>query len=307
MRLPVTDSPILFIVFNRPEATAEAFEAIRRARPTRLYVAADGARDRPGEAQACARVRALATDVDWDCTVVTLFHDANLGCRYGVQSALDWFFSYEESGIILEDDCVPDPSFFPFVTELLSRYRDDERVMMISGDYFAGRGFDDRFSYYFTRFTHIWGWATWRRAWLKFDGPLNAWPAARQEGWLLELSDGDTQFADYWTGVFDRVRAGEIDTWDYSWLFTMWRANALAAQTSRNLVTNIGFGSDATHTVNEGAWQARLATEAMEFPLRHPPDVEEDLARDRWTEFNLFGSHKTSIGRKIADRWRNLR
>lgn len=298
---------MLFIVFNRPAATAEAFEAIRRARPPRLYVAADGPRDRPGEAQACAEVRALSTDADWDCTVSTLFRDDNWGCRKGVQGALDWFFDHEEIGIILEDDCVPDPSFFPFMAELLEAYRDDRGVMMVSGDYFAGRGYDDSDSYYFTRYTHIWGWATWRRAWLLNDAALDSWPAARRSDWLLEVGNGDAAFADYWRSVFDRMHAGEIDTWDYSWLFSMWQANALAAQSTRNLVTNIGFGDEATHTVNEDAWQARLATTAMKFPLRHPARVARDVARDRWTEFNLFGSHKPSLGRKLADHLRTLR
>lgn len=298
---------ILFIVFNRPELTEASFTAIRQARPARLYVAADGPRAGRHEEDACARTREIATAVDWPCTVHTLFQSTNLGCRFGVTAALDWFFSEETEGIILEDDIVPDPSFFPFMLELLERFRDDERVMMISGDYFAGRGFDDSVSYSFTRYAHIWGWATWRRAWRLSDPMLTDWPDLRADGFLDRIGGHDREFTAYWTSVFDRVRAGEIDTWDYAWLLAMWRHSGVAAQSTVNLVTNIGFGADATHTIDPGAWQAALDRQATRFPLRHPATVEVDRRRDAWTEYHLFGSHTPSLTRRIAQRLRNLR
>jgi hypothetical protein len=302
-----TSVPILFIVFNRPDVTAEVFAAIRQAAPARLYVAADGPRDRPGEADACEAVRAIATAVDWDCTVETLFQDSNLGCRRGVQAAIDWFFTREESGIILEDDCQPDPSFFPFVAELLDRYRDDPRVMMISGDYFAGDEFTADTSYFFTRNTHIWGWATWRRAWQHFDAELSSWPERRTGPWLLDAFSDDPHATAYWTDIFDRVHRGEVDTWDYSWTYSMWQAGGLAAQATRNLISNIGFGPEATHTIDSSASRSRLAVSHMPFPLTHPATVEQDTARDSWTDINVFGTRPASIGRRIMSRVRALR
>jgi hypothetical protein len=301
-----TDVPILLIAFNRPEPTSVVFEAIRRARPAQLFVAVDGPRDRPGESAACERVRAIVTDVDWPCDVRTLFREDNLGCRYGVQAAIDWFFEQVDRGVILEDDCVPDPTFLAFAGELLERYRDDERVMMISGDYFAGDGFDDSASYYFTRYTHIWGWGSWRRAWQHFDPAIADWPERRASHWL-DTVHRDADFRRYWTDVFDRVHADQIDTWDYSWQYSVWAQGGLVAIPTRNLITNIGFGEDATHTVDGSAWQSRLPTTAMEFPLVHPDSVVDDEARDAWTDRFLFGTKRASLARRVAGRLRALR
>ena len=302
-----TAVPVLFIVFNRPDVTAMAFSAIRAARPSRLYVAADGPRLGADEELLCQQVREIATDVDWDCSVQTLFQETNIGCRFGVQAAIDWFFANEECGIILEDDCLPDQSFFGFASSLLGRYRDDPRVMMISGDYFAGKSFDNKVSYYFTRYAHIWGWATWRRAWANCDPRLSDWPRIRETNWLLQVAGNDMEFVAYWQSVFDRVHAGEIDTWDYAWVYAMWRAGGLSAQSTRNLVSNVGFGVEATHTVDTAAWQSQLPIHPMNFPLVHPPTVTLDAARDRWTEYYVFGSHRPSTVRRVTDRLRNLR
>lgn len=304
---PAHQLPVLFIVFNRPDLTARAFSAIRDAQPTSLYIAADGPRERAGEELLCQQVRKIATAVDWDCSVQTLFQETNIGCRFGVQTAIDWFFTHEEFGVILEDDCVPDQSFFPFTSLLLDRYRDDPRVMMISGDYFAGKRFDNRHSYYFTRYAHIWGWATWRRAWEKCDPHLSDWPRIRETDWLLQVGGNDQEFVAYWRSVFDRVHAGEIDTWDYAWLYSMWRVGGLSAQSSRNLVSNVGFSVEATHTVDTTAWQSQLPTTPMAFPLIHPTTLIADAARDRWTEYYVFGSHRPSTVRRVTDRLRNLR
>ena len=301
------DVPVLLIVFNRPELTVRVMDVLREHQPTRLYIAGDGPRPDRSEADLVAATRATALDVDWPCEVHTLFQDVNLGCRFGVQAALDWFYSEVDEGIVLEDDVIPDATFFPFMAELLERYRDDPRVMMISGDYFAGRGFDNRYSYYFTRYTNIWGWATWRRAWQQSDARLTDWPRLRQDHWLSTIAPDDPSFVEYWTSVFDRVHAGEIDTWDYAWILAMWRAGGVAAQSCVNLVTNVGFGPDATHTIDGGAWQAELGSSPMTFPLRHPPAVEVDRRRDQWSEMHLFGSHRPTLTQRVTQRLRNLR
>lgn len=171
-------SAVLFLVFNRPDTTRQVLDSIRQARPPRLYVAADGAReDRPGERERCERVRGIATDVDWPCEVHTLFRARNLGCKTAVSGGISWFFEQEEEGIILEDDVLPDQSFFVFCEELLERYRHEAKVTMISGDYFHGNNHQPTASYFFSRYTHIWGWASWRRAWQHYDREMAQWPS----------------------------------------------------------------------------------------------------------------------------------
>jgi hypothetical protein len=175
-------SAVLFLVFSRPHLTAQVMATIRAAQPKRLYVAADGPRKRPGEDELCNEARRIATEVDWPCEVRTLFRDTNLGCRVGVSTAMDWFFEHEKEGIILEDDCVPSQSFFPYCAELLDRYRDDARIMCISGDNPRARPVQRRESYVFSRYPLIWGWATWQRAWRLYDATRSSWPEYRSSG-----------------------------------------------------------------------------------------------------------------------------
>ena len=281
-------SPVLFLVFNRPEPTAEVFAAIRAAKPPRLYVAADGARpNRPGEAQRCEETRRVATAVDWPCEVKTLFRDLNLGCKQAVSQALDWFFESEPEGVVLEDDCVPDPSFFQYCDELLEHYRDDERVALISGDNFQfGRVYGES-SYYFSRYCHIWGWASWRRAWRRYDRDIKAWPAFRDGGGLERVFGGRPREARYWRRILDEVHQGKIDTWDYQWNFAVWAQSMLTILPQKNLVKNIGFGVDATHTTGRSKF-ADMRAEQLDFPLRHPATFETCSAADDNTAEQMF-------------------
>lgn len=276
---------ILFLIFNRPDTTQRVFEAIRAARPTRLYVAADGPRnDREGEAALCAQVRRIATGVDWPCEVRTLFRPSNNGCKRAVESAIDWFFTFEREGIIIEDDCLPADSFFPFCEELLERYRDDERIMAISGTSFLSGSGDYRHSYFFSKHPHMWGWATWRRAWKLYDRDLSGNDDGVGNEWLEAWSDGSPGFAPRWQYRFDLVRRGELDAWGYAWIYSCWRQHGLTCQPVANLVKNIGFGVDATHTRQKGVAGDLLSLEHMEFPLRHPPVVIRSPRFDRITD-----------------------
>jgi hypothetical protein len=280
---------VLFLVFNRPHTTAQVMAAIRAARPARLYVAADGPREgHHGEPERCAEARRIATEVDWPCQVRTLFRDTNLGCRVGVSTAIDWFFEYEEEGIILEDDCVPSQSFFPYCAELLDRYRDDQRIMCISGDSFQNERPITPYSYYFSRYNHVWGWATWRRAWQLYDPRMEGWTKHTKRPLLEYWGEDDPGFVQYWTDIFDHVAAQKIDTWDYQWTFCCWAYRGLTCLPARNLVTNIGFGPDATHTQALHR-SAHLRREEIEFPLRHPVIVMRDLRADRFTHIHHFG------------------
>jgi hypothetical protein len=281
-------TPVLFIVFNRPDPTAQVFEAIRQARPPRLYIAADGPRlDRLGEAAQVQAVRDyVVSHVDWDCVVKTRFQPTNLGCRLAVSSAIDWFFEHEPEGIILEDDCLPDASFFPYTQELLGRYRDDQRVMGISGIHLHGDEHQPPHSYFFSHYNHVWGWASWRRAWQHYDREMDHWPALRNTEWLLTVGHGNRQFQRHWNRIFDRTADGLIDTWDYQWTFSAWSQGGLSILPARNLIRNIGFGAGATHTTDSGEGVSDLPLESLDFPLSHPSVVMSDYAADRWTYEN---------------------
>ena len=280
----------MFVVFNRPETTRRVFESIRAAKPRRLFIAADGPRPEvPEDRIRCQEVRKIAATVDWPCQVHTLFRHQNLGCRKAVSGAIDWFFASEPEGIILEDDCLPNADFFRFAETLLDRFRDDERVMTIAAQHFHRHAHTPSNSYFFSRYNHCWGWASWRRAWQYYDHEMSLWPYLRETDWLLSIGDGNRFFRDYWTQIFDLVHAGKVDTWDYQWTFSCWAQSGLAVLPSRNLVTNLGFGAEATHTSKTNTIQANLPLETLDFPLRHPPAMIRDVVADRWSDRNLFG------------------
>jgi hypothetical protein len=280
--------PVLLLAFNRRDTTQRVVDALRPVRPARVFFAVDGPRPgNAGEAESVAAVRRLAEQMDWGCEVRTLFQDANLGCKLAVSQAISWFFSEVESGIILEDDCVAHPSFFPFAAELLDRYRNDERIMMVSGDNFQqGRRRTD-YSYYFSRYTHIWGWATWRRAWRLYDHSMAAWPEMRQGGWLMDIL-GERKAADYWTRIFDDTHGERNTSWAYRWTFSAWSHSALTILPNVNLVSNIGFGDQATHTKRHDEFMASLDLAEMAFPLKHPPFVVRDERSDASTQARMF-------------------
>lgn len=312
-------SPVLFLVFNRPDTTARVFEAIRRAQPPRLYVAADGPRAaRAGEQERCEAVRRIAIAVDWPCELATLFRERNLGCKRAVSSAISWFFEHEPEGIVLEDDCLPDASFFPYCDELLDRYRDDPRVMCISGDNFISSVWTPEDSYYFSRYQHIWGWATWRRAWASYDVDMAEWRNGRGSAVVEARLPGEPRAVAYWCRLFDAVANGRIDTWDYQWMYACFRECGLSCMPASNLISNIGFGEGATHTVSPESKQANLCVSPLPIALRHPESVEPRIEADRWTSEHVFGldeqQSRASAAlsafrvrlREYLHRWKNL-
>ena len=274
------ETPVAFFIFNRPDLTRRVFAAIRDARPTRLLVVADGARYEAEEAL-CQQARVIVDGVDWPCEVETNFSATNLGCKRRVSSGMDWVFSRVEEAIILEDDCLPHPSFFGYCAELLEKYRDDERIMMISGDNFQKQPTSSD-SYYFSHYTHIWGWATWRRAWQHAVFELSLWQKFRDEG-LLPFSTTENQ---YWKGIFGRTHAGLIDTWDYQWQFAVLTQNGLVILPNRNLVSNLGFGPAATHTTSPSP-RSEMPTFDI-GSLQHPDIVAPHAHADALTFSTVF-------------------
>lgn len=282
------NTAVLFLVFNRPDVTEQVFEAIRKARPPRLYVAADGPRAaREGEAERCAEVRRIATAVDWPCELKTLFREKNLGCKHAVSRGINWFFEHEEQGIILEDDCLPNQCFFHFCQDLLNRYATDERVWVITGDNFQNGIKRGEASYYFSRYNHVWGWASWRRAWTKADMELRFWPEWKiSQDWKSFWSDLVTRR--YWEKIFDQMYRGEIDTWDYPWTASVWHHGGLTATPNVNLVTNIGFGEHATHTLSSDSPLSGISTHTLST-LTHPNMVQHEIAADLYVFDYVFG------------------
>ncbi|KLO37892.1 methyltransferase type 11 [Mycobacterium nebraskense] len=242
-------------------------------------VVADGPRaNRPEEAEKCAAARAVIEGVDWDCDVQTNFSETNLGCRLRVYSGISWAFELVDKAIIIEDDCIPSASFFPYCAELLDRYENDERVMMVSGDnHLFGRA-ETADSYYFSRYAHLWGWATWRRAWAKYDINMTHWPEIRDRG-LFDHYFRKMSERFYWESVLQCAYDGKVDTWDFQWVYSIWANSGLCVAPARNLVRNIGFHPGATHTIKDTVYSS-LSAEELDLPLTHPATVLASYDKD---------------------------
>lgn len=272
--------PVIFIVFNRPDTTAVVLEAIRKARPEILYVVADGPRPgKKGEAERCAETRKIIESVDWPCKVIKDFSDVNMGCKTRVSSGITNAFKVLEEAIILEDDCVPSPSFFRFTGEILEYYRDSEEVMLVSGDNRLFGKATPELSYYFSRYPNIWGWATWRRAWQHYDITMKDWPKFREGNTLKSYFDTKSERY-YWKSLFDYSYYERMNTWAYRWVYSIFKHNGLCVVPGKNLVKNIGFTSDATHTTSGSIWE-KLEAEELDFPLLHPTETHIDQSLDK--------------------------
>lgn len=297
------DVTIAFFFFNRPEPTRRVFEAIRAQQPNRLLLIGDGPRpDIEGEAELVDAVREIVSCVDWDCDVESHLSSSNLGCRRRMATGLDWAFDRSEQLIILEDDCLPEPSFFGYCRELLQRYQDNPEVMMVSGDNFQPAPRSPN-SYYFSRWAHIWGWASWRRAWEHYDLTLSRWPERKQckKAWQFDHPD----YESHWSAVFDQVHAGKIDTWDFSWQYSIFQQQGLVILPEVNLVSNLGFGVDATHTTQSNSKLANLPTSKM-GNLQHPPRIERNVVADDWTFRNIFAPEEATKPNPATSWFRRL-
>lgn len=293
-------TPVLFLVFNRLDTTKQVFEAIRQAKPPRLYIAADGAREsKKGEEQKTQAVRDyVLSNIDWECEVKTLFRDKNLGCKYAVSGAITWFFQNEEMGIILEDDCLPSQSFFWFCEELLERYKDDERVGMISGDNFQKGIKRGEADYYFSIYNHIWGWASWANRWKIYDANLSHF---NNSNFINDLFE-DRKTISYWKEIYKKMKKELINTWDYQWTFALWNNKQLTILPNTNLIKNIGFGVDATHTIGESEF-ANLKSFEIELK-NHPKEIERNFEADEFTSRLIL--NKKSFFKRVVDKVKRL-
>jgi hypothetical protein len=277
------NTPILFLIFNRPNETSEVFNALKIIKPKFLYVACDGPRKSvENDIENVVKTREILDQIDWDCKLKTLYRDTNLGCKTAVSTAISWFFKNVEEGIILEDDCIPDSSFFDYCSELLEYYRSDSRIMHISGLNFLSGPKDllpSEKSYHFSKYAAVWGWATWRRAWQLYDVDILNWPKAKEEKLHYNFCFNKREVV-VWEDRFDTAYNHEIDTWDYQWAYCIFMNNGICVTPNTNLITNIGFNDNATHTFVRDN-RSYLAQGTIDFPLTHTlrvvPDYNSDL------------------------------
>jgi hypothetical protein len=241
-------TPVVFLIFNRPDTTEKVFAKIAKVKPSKLLIVADGPRgSKAGESLKCQKARDIVKQVDWNCEVITNFSDINLGCKNRVSTGIDWAFEHVEEAIILEDDCLPSVSFFRFCDEMLEKYRSDQKIAQISGSNFLSNKFKMSNPYYLSKFQNIWGWATWKRAWNSYDVEMKKWPEARKQEIIYSFFS-DSRIVDFYTKMFDEVYQGKIDTWDYQWVFCNILSKRFSLISSSNLISNIGFNVEATHT-----------------------------------------------------------
>jgi hypothetical protein len=298
------ETAVGLFIFNRPGPTARVFDAIRAARPTRLFIVGDGPRsDVPEDGALCRDARDVVAGVDWPCEVEYRYAEENLGCGQRVSSGLDWIFDTVPEAILLEDDCLPHPSFFAFAEGMLDRHRDDPRLGMIAGtNYFSDPG--RRESYFFTRYFAVWGWAGWRRAWTHYDYGIESWPAVRERGGFSGLicSPG---VRDYLHGAFDQVHSGEIDTWDIQWVYACLLQASLCVVPKVNLVTNIGVAG--THGPENGT--VSLPAHALDSTdLIHPDAMVPDRDyEDRLNRHYLAGPKPRPLWGKLRELARGVR
>jgi hypothetical protein len=282
------NTAVLFLVFNRPEVTEQVFKAIREAKPAKLYIAADGPRaSRAEDAERCKAVRRISTNVDWHCEVKTLFRENNLGCKNAVSSAITWFFDQEEQGIILEDDCLPSQSFFWFSEEMLEMYKSNNQVGIISGSNYFYNFKDGNDDYYFSAFPFIWGWATWKRVWDDYDIEMKNYSEFKKNK-VLEKTLYTKEAINYWRKAFDNTSKEKIDTWDYQLSFMIFRKSLVNVVPTVNLISNIGFGSDATHTTLENGINSNMKRGELQLPLNHPSEILRNKELDMKFEVQSF-------------------
>jgi hypothetical protein len=276
------DTPVLLIGFNRPDLTRKVLNQISLVQPKELFFAVDGPRRKSDRAHVIA-VRKTIKLIDWPCTVKTNFSPKNYGCKLGPVRAMNWFFSQVNQGIILEDDVFPDKSFFWFCEELLKKYQNNYQIGSISGNNFSPIS-DRHSSYTFSRYTQTWGWATWRRAWQKYDINILGWPEKRKSSWLRSILKSPLNVM-YWKLVYDSVYSGDLSTvWDYQWTYACWNNKLLTVIPNQNLAINIGIGiPGATHTVLNNRL-SHYSIEEIGLPLRHPNTVFPNPDFDKYIQ-----------------------
>ncbi|EQA36992.1 hypothetical protein LEP1GSC047_2662 [Leptospira inadai serovar Lyme str. 10] len=273
--------PILLLIFNRPDSARKVVEAIGEYKPERIYIAADGPREDRSEEKVCHETREIVeSNITWKCEVARLYREGNLGCKRAVTGAIDWFFENEVEGIILEDDCIPTLDFFRFCEEGIEKYRNEEKVMHIAGTNFVPVSSDCNMDAYFSRYPHVWGWATWRNSWSCYLRDDTVW---KKEG-LSPWNGSPRKVREFWNHIFEKTYSNKIDTWDFQWVYTINYRKGMALNSSVNLIKNIGFGEDATHTRSTDDDRSDMKVGNLSESLTFPASIELDRTAINWLE-----------------------
>ncbi len=296
----MSKSPVLFLIFNRPLCTKEVFKQISEYRPLKLYIAADGPRTGNKEDEnMCIKTREVVKNINWECDVKYLFRDTNLGCKNAVAEAIDWFFKFEDNGIILEDDCLPDQTFFKFCTEMLLKYKDNTEVFSIGGNCFLPEKLKkNNCSYFFSKHVEVWGWATWRRAWMLYDRNITKFTKEKEKLKQIDYLSSNRNY-NKWIKIFQNIYDNKVDTWDYQWVYTVWINQGVTILPTKNIVKNIGFNNLATHTISEDNFFSNFNLEKLKFPLIHPNIINRNLIYDNWLDDNVNSINYNFIYRVI--------
>lgn len=290
------ETPILFTFYIKEEETIKVFNKITEIKPSRIYLSSDGPRNQKEKIIIKNLRLKILSMIDWPCEVYKKFNNSNLGCGVGMSSAISWFFENEESGIILEDDCLPSLSFFHYCEELLNIYRDDSEIWHISGaNLFPSP--DSKFSYEYSVYPGIWGWATWADRWKNYDYNLSK----------INITDYKyfskrTISVNYFKKIFDLLYKKKIDTWDFQWMFTIWKNDALAVLPKHNLVTNIGFGEKSSNTHYKNDLRANIKTKEI-YTIKHPPEIKLSLSDKKIKKMYFSFNYLNIIKNKIYDKF----
>jgi hypothetical protein len=286
------ETPIVYFIFNRPECTIESFNSIRIQKPSQLFIIADGPRTIEENIK-CQQVRNITEYIDWPCEVRRNYSEINLGLKERVSSGLNWAFSIVEKAIILEDDCIAHPDFFTFCDSLLSKYENDPRVSVITGNNFQNGTIRGDGSYYFSKYNHCWGWATWRYSWELYDGQISFWNEfSNSDKWkTINLNANERR---YWHKIFMQSILNQVDSWAYPWTASIWYKGGLTITPNINLVSNIGFGNDSTHTNQADSPFSKMKTGSI-GSIIHPKNIIQDQDADLYVFNHNFGGRYNSF------------
>ncbi len=281
-------TPILFLTYKRFDTAEKVFNSIKKSRPRKLYFVSNAPKNNDlEEYKKICKVRSLIEQVDWDCNLITLFRDEYLDVKKSITSSIDWFFSLEEKGIILEDDCVPSQTFYPFCQNLLDYYENDEEVFSIGGCcFFEDLDLPDN-EYRFSKHVYIWGWATWRRAWLKYDHKMTEWPNFKKSKSFKSFFR-NSLIRYYWINIFNSVYSDQINTWDYQWVYSIWLNNGITIIPNRNLITNIGFGNESNFTNDINSLEANMKSSDLDLPLNYIQTKIINRIEQEFVEKNIY-------------------
>ena len=281
--------PILLLVFKIPKNIKKILKILEKIKPYKIYISADGPRQyNIDDRKLCDQTKNLFNKLNWKCLIKRNYLKSNLGCKEAVSKGISWFFKNEKSGIILEDDCIPNLDFFKFCQLNLKRYKDVKKIGCITGNNFQKK-IDKKKTYYFSRYPHCWGWATWSRAWKAYDKDISFWPSYKKtDNWKNYFKNNIEQ--KYWTKIFNNIHDNKIDSWAYPWSLCLWKNKMLTITPSVNLVKNIGFGKEATHTITDYDDQ-QYETNKLPKKWIHPNEIIPNFRNDEL----IFRNHIKGI------------